>query len=474
MELGGLELVLAAAALVAGLTGTWSPCGFSMIETIGPVGHTGGRATTLAACITFTLGALVGAVVTFAGLAVAGSLFHGADSRIAYGLAAALALAAAFAEARGAPIVPQVRRQLPEHWRRLMPMPIAAGLYGILLGLGFTTFVLTFGVFALAGIVFAVGDPVAGIAVGLAFGVGRALPVALVAPIAERDAGIRITELMAERPEILRGLRLGDAVALAAAAAALVVTVPANAMKPVERGGADPVVAGKALVFERADGTGYLRRDGRTVALPGRHPAMGDGRIAVASGGEIVVLSARDLSVIARVPGTNADALAISRRWLAWRERSGGRDLMRARKLADPSRPGKVRSLGRAGGSAQLGRPSLDANRLVYARATRHRNAIVKRLLGAKKSKRAKSTVMRSVTDGLSNPALRGNHLLYVRHTKRADRLKLVSLKRRGKGRTLISRRHGTLWSTSLGDKRAYVTQIAGTAPSQKVISAKR
>ena len=40
-------------------------------------------------------------------------------------------------------IVPQIRRQLPEHWRRAMPMPLAAALYGVLLGLGFTTFVLT-------------------------------------------------------------------------------------------------------------------------------------------------------------------------------------------------------------------------------------------------------------------------------------------------------------------------------------------
>ena len=98
------------------------------------------------------------------------------------------------------PILPQLRRQLPEHWRRVMPMPVAAGLYGVLLGLGFTTFVLTFGVFALAGIVFAVGEPAVGIAVGLAFGVGRALPIALIAPIADREAGIAITEAMAERP----------------------------------------------------------------------------------------------------------------------------------------------------------------------------------------------------------------------------------------------------------------------------------
>ena len=41
----------------------------------------------------------------------------------------------------------------------MMPMPVAAGLYGILLGLGFTTFVLSFGVWALAGISVALGDP---------------------------------------------------------------------------------------------------------------------------------------------------------------------------------------------------------------------------------------------------------------------------------------------------------------------------
>ena len=41
--LSPLEAALVALAFVAGLTGTWSPCGFSMIETIGPTGHDGGR-----------------------------------------------------------------------------------------------------------------------------------------------------------------------------------------------------------------------------------------------------------------------------------------------------------------------------------------------------------------------------------------------------------------------------------------------
>ncbi|MFI5123562.1 MAG: hypothetical protein ACHQJ5_11770, partial [Vicinamibacteria bacterium] len=225
----GLEISLALAALLAGLTGTWSPCGFSMIETIGPAGHTGGRATTISACLTFTVGALAGGVITFGLLALAGGLLPGADDDAAYIAAAAIAVVGAALELRGVPILPQLRRQLPEHWRRVMPMPLAAGLYGVLLGLGFTTFVLTFGVFALAGIVFAVGEPAAGIAVGLAFGIGRALPIALIALIADRDSGVAITEAMAERPAIYRGFRFGDGVALLGAAAALIVAVPAGA-----------------------------------------------------------------------------------------------------------------------------------------------------------------------------------------------------------------------------------------------------
>ena len=58
-----------------------------------------------------------------------------------------------------------------------MPLPLAAALYGILLGLGFTTFVLSFGVWALAGISVALGDPGAGVVIGAAFGIGRAIPV---------------------------------------------------------------------------------------------------------------------------------------------------------------------------------------------------------------------------------------------------------------------------------------------------------
>lgn len=470
--MGGLELTLLVAAFAAGLTGTWSPCGFSMIETIGPVGHSGGRSTTVAACVTFTFGALAGGVVTFGALALAGELVHGAGGRFAYSVAAVIALAAAIAEVRGTAIMPQVRRQLPEHWRRLMPMSLAAGLYGVLLGIGFTTFVLTFGVFALAAITFAIGEPASGVGVGFAFGAGRALPIALLAPVADREAGIRITELMAERPAIYRGFRLGDGLALAACAAALVVAVPAGAAQSEVSPGADPAAGSDGFVYQRPDGSGVFKRGGDEVALQGQDPALGNGRIAVVRGEEIAVLNSIDGSEIGRFAAADADALAISGHWLVWRAHTNGRDYMRARKLTDPRRPGPQRSLGTAGGAAQLGRPSLDDNRLVYARATGRENSIVKRVLGSKKT--TTTTLLRSRFEGLSNPSIRGGQVLYVRHSARADRLQLAQVNGGGSGRTLLSRRKGTLWSTSLTDKRAYVTVISGTAPQQRIVSVPR
>ena len=79
-------------------------------------------------------------------------------------------------------------------------MPLAAALYGVLLGLGFTTFVLSFGVWALAGIGFALGDPHLGLVIGAAFGIGRAIPVVLVAPVVDSPVGVRCVELMASGP----------------------------------------------------------------------------------------------------------------------------------------------------------------------------------------------------------------------------------------------------------------------------------
>src|SRR5689334_4272912 len=240
-----VEVTLIALALVAGVTGAWSPCGFSMVETLAPAGYAGRMRTTVVACTTFAVGALVGGVITFGGLALVGSWLGAAAPAVA----ALIALAAAAGEARGARIVPQVRRQVPESWRRVLPLPLAAGLYGVLLGLGFTTFILTFAVWALAGVSVALGDPALGLLVGLGFGVGRTLPVVILAPLAMTERGAAAHAAMAERPAILRTLRAADAAALAACAAALW-AAPAQAASVFAVPATDPSADGALIAFQ--------------------------------------------------------------------------------------------------------------------------------------------------------------------------------------------------------------------------------
>ncbi len=141
-------------------------------------------------------------------------------------------------------------------------MPLAAGLYGVLLGLGFTTFILTFAVWALAGVSVALGDPSLGLAVGLAFGVGRTLPVVVLAPF----GGGAAHAAMAEQPRILRSLRLADAAALAVVAATLFATpAQAQAVSAAAIGFADPSVDGETLALHRPGGS-------RRAPRPRRHP----------------------------------------------------------------------------------------------------------------------------------------------------------------------------------------------------------
>jgi hypothetical protein len=202
-----LLAALAITALAAGITGAWSPCGFSMIDTLGGGGR-GGRATWLA-CATFTLGAVIGGVVTFGALSLLGDALQTRGTTVALVVAAAVAALAAAGEWAGIRVVPQIRRQVPEPWRRSMPLPVVGALYGLLLGLGFTTFVLTLAVWALAGIAIALGSPVAGLVIGLAFGLGRAIPVIAMAPRLT-GAGGRMLTSMLERPILLRRARLAD------------------------------------------------------------------------------------------------------------------------------------------------------------------------------------------------------------------------------------------------------------------------
>ena len=230
----------------------------------------------------------------------------------------------------------------PESWRRVLPLPLAAGLYGVLLGLGFTTFILSFAVWALAGVSVALGDPALGLLVGLGFGIGRTLPVVVLAPLAGTERGAAAHAAMAERPSILRALRAADAAALAACAAALWAAPGAGRVR-VRRARHRPERRRPAWSPSRSRAAAACSR-GREPASP--PPARTPRSAAASSRG-----SARAPSRSARRPTrptsftlpAAADAVAVSGGWVAWRGQDQGRDALFA--TAAPAR--RARAAGR-------------------------------------------------------------------------------------------------------------------------------
>jgi hypothetical protein len=458
-----LEIALGIAALLIGATGTFSPCGLSVIDTIGPAGHTGGRRTTIAACVAFLPGAIAGGLITFVSLAALGEVLHGAGGRAAYWVAAAIALLAAVLEARGTRIVPQIRRQLPEHWRRVMPMPVAAALYGVLLGIGFTTFVLSFGVWALAGISLAVGHPALGLVLGSCFGVGRAIPILALAPLAGRPAGFRATELMCERPGVYLGLRRGDAAALAAAALALIVVpTTAGAAGTTVTHATDPSATADALLFQRLGGPAVMRRSGPEIVLPGNRPAIGGRYVATVNGNSILLFDRATLAPLARIDAPGADAVAVSSNWLAYRASTGSGDAIFIRYVANPASPAPPQQVASQGGAGQLSRPAVNGGTLLYAVATAGGSRIVQRLMGTSKHR----ALVRSSRLLLFDPSVKGRSFSYVRVDAHRSRLMVRRRHAQGPGRVLLALRRskGVVWSNALTDAIAYVTIIRPSA----------
>jgi len=448
--LTAVGIALVVTAFLAGLTGTWSPCGFSMVDSLGRGAREGRPAVTLAACLAFAVGAIVGGAAVFGALGALGSLLGGGDN-LATLAAFGVAVGGAAAELRGVRVRPQIRRQVPEPWRRLLPLPVAAALYGVLLGVGFATFVLTFAVVSLAAISVALGDPALGIAVGAAFGAGRALPVVVLAPASRTSWAGRGLELMAERPRLLRGFRAADGLALAAAALALA-TGPAWGARQVAASASDPSVSNHVIAYDSGRGGGVLRGRGRELRLPGSDPAVGAGFVAWRRGDVVTVLNSATQETVSRTI-RGVDALAVSRRWLAWRSRGARGERIGVARLAAG---GSARRVASIRGAAELSRPELDGNRLAYSVAGRGGSRIVIANLRT----RHRRIAVHSRRRQLLQPSLRGPALLYVSIDRCGQQL---VLRRRGRDRVLL---HGRpLARTDAGHEPGYTSQGSGTGP---------
>jgi hypothetical protein len=429
--LSGLAVVAAITAVLAGVTGAWSPCGFSMVETIGSALGDARRGATLLASATFALGTLIGGAVTFGGLALLGQLVGGEPSGLREGLGATLALVAAIADWRGVKIAPQIRRQVPERWRWSMPLSLACGLYGILLGLGFTTFVLAFAVWALAGISFATGDPMLGVIIGVAFGVGRAVPVLWMAPALRGGSGAERLDEMASEPRLWLGLRRLDALGLGLCSLSL---AGASAGAATLSNASDPAAAGARLVWQQTNGPGQLRTQTGTVqTLPGRYPALGQTIVAWEAAGAVTIADATSLAPLASIPAAGLSALAISDAWLVMRNQNaqGGETLVGV-SLASPSQRRFISGSRLAG---RIGRPALEGSNVAFTLSNPQRSEIVMLNLasGATRVLRAASR-----NAAFSNPSMLGGKLLYERTTRCVQQLLIGPATGRGRTRVLM------------------------------------
>jgi hypothetical protein len=491
--------VLLLTAFVAGVTGAWSPCGFSMVETLGSRREHLGARTVRTSATTFALGALAGGAITFTALAALGKALGGAGSAAALVTAATVALSCAVGELLGVRIVPQIRRQVPESWRRTMPLPLAAGLYGVLLGLGFTTFVLTLAVWALAGIAVAIGDPLTGLLIGLGFGAGRALPVVLMAP-RYATLGQRLELKMAEQPALLRRLRLADGALLAVLAVAFLSTGSASAARTtlVAPDATDPSLAGPVLAWERIGGGAVLVDGDARAELPAQDVAVGGPYVAVRDGGHVTVRDRASGAVVAEQDAPGASQLAVSQRWLVWRaDRPGGGDRLWATAL--PPDGAAARLVAGTGDRESIDRPALSGDHLAYAASSRKDSRILIVNLATRRRRVAVGVRLAQ----LSQPALDGGRLLFVQATDCSQRLRVIRTSTLRRPRTLLRlggtahrdagydpqytsigrgssrcprgtpRRTDTvLWTTALGDRTAYVTLLhPGIAPTARIVS---
>jgi len=307
---------------------------------------------------------------------------------------------------------------------------------------------------------------------------------------------------MAERPVVLRTIRAAGALALSVAAVALVLGgVPASAATEnlLTDNGADPSAAGAAVAWQvPGTDTGVIARDGgASEPLPGADPALGPDNVVWREGEVLVVADQATLVVRLRVDAPGAEEPAVSARWLVWRAREAGGDVLRVLDLTAPELP--PADIRRQGAPDRLGRPSIDGDRVVYHRALRGDNSTIEEIYLPTRRR----TTLRTGRNGaqLLNPSELGSTLLYVSSSSERQRIRIGPRRARtgDRDRSLFSthptvrrdagherdrERHGagypggkppkfperapegvavTLWSTALAPGAAYVSRLRRT-----------
>ena len=179
---GALVAAGLAVAAVAGARGTWSPCGLSMISAINPLSERsrGNRFALTAGW--FVFGSVLGGLLlgSAAGL-LAGALRPLADHPAASlwaGVVACLVALAADRRVAGFQL-PLHPRQVNELWLTQYRRWLYAAGFGVQIGIGFATYIMTAATYLVLALAVLTGSPAQAVAIGATFGLVRGLAVLL-------------------------------------------------------------------------------------------------------------------------------------------------------------------------------------------------------------------------------------------------------------------------------------------------------
>ena len=157
-----------------------------MLTSITPLGEQGRNRNWSSTVAAYFIGSIAGGAVTGAAFGAAGSLLPGSLRPDSLGWAIVLLLAVVAADEMGwINITPLGRRQVNEDWVEEYRGWVVGVGFGFQLGLGFVTIVTTLALpatFLLAGLTFSWQ---AGLAVGVTFGVARAVPILRTKPVTD-------------------------------------------------------------------------------------------------------------------------------------------------------------------------------------------------------------------------------------------------------------------------------------------------
>lgn len=218
-----LLAITMAVAVVAGARGVWSPCGLSMISAINPFTERARGHRYLLTATWFIFGAVVGGAL-LGGVAAVGALLLAplTDSVIVTGCLAVICCLTALASDSPALSfrLPNHPRQVNEHWLGRYRRWVYASGFGVQIGAGFATYIMTAATYLMVVLAALSGSPAFAVLVGVAFGLVRGSAVLLSAgatnPMALRALHARLDRL---GPWSLRAAMLVEAIAAGSFAA---------------------------------------------------------------------------------------------------------------------------------------------------------------------------------------------------------------------------------------------------------------